>query len=659
MASNQEMLASAVQHHQTGHLDGARELYQQILQAEPENANVLHLLGLAESQTGRHEAAIDHIRASLRLVPNHAEAHNSLGAAFAARGELADATACFRQAVQLKPDFAAAHRNMGNALRLQEKYEEALASLQSALRLRPQDASALTCFGSVLQKLSRPAEALRYHQQALAINPNSADALDNLGSTLAELNRHTEAIPYFQKALALQPKQASAHNHLGISLGAVGRHAEAVTCHQKAIDLDPKLAEAHFSLGQTLLTVGRISESRAALEKAVALAPHRADYFCNLAESRPFAPDDPLLARMETLARQPITTEQRIFLHFGLGKAYGDLDRPEDSLRHLCEGNRLQRQRIHYDEVTTLDVFQRIATVFTPELMRAKAGQGDPSTLPVFIVGMPRSGSTLVEQVLASHPKVFGAGEIIAFIVAASKLEGLNAPFEPFREAMASLTGEQMRGVGAQYLHHLRALAPDAERITDKGLGNSIVVGLIHLVLPNARFLHIRRDPIDTCVSCFSKWFRSGQQHSYDLAELGRYYRAHEELMEHWRRVLPEGVMLEVQYEDLVEDLEPQAHRIIAHCGLDWDQCCLDFYKSKRPVTTASAAQVRQPIYRRSVGRWRSWKNLLQPLLDALGPWAEVANEPDLDAAMWREPEFGQPAHAATPDDSPCVRSSQ
>ena len=253
--------------------------------------------------------------------------------------------------------------------------------------------------------------------------------------------------------------------------------------------------------------------------------------------------------------------------------------------------------------------------------MRAKAGLGDTSAAPIFIVGMPRSGSTLLEQVLSSHPGVFGAGEIATFIAVASKLKGLDARLlEHFRAAMDSLTGDHLRSVGAEYVRQLRALAPEAERVINKTLGNFFVVGLIHLALPNARILHMRRDPIDTCLSCFSKWFASEQQHTFDLAELGRYYREYEDLMDHWRRVLPPGVMLDVRYEDLVDDLEPQARRIIAHCGLDWDPRCLDFHRSERPVSTASAAQVRQPIYRSSVGRGRAWKDYLQPLLEALGP---------------------------------------
>jgi hypothetical protein len=243
--------------------------------------------------------------------------------------------------------------------------------------------------------------------------------------------------------------------------------------------------------------------------------------------------------------------------------------------------------------------------------MRERAGQGDPSPVPVFILGMPRSGTTLVEQMLASHPQVHGAGELSDFTAAVAGLDGPDG-------VPADIGGAELRRIGARYVARVRPLAPGALRITDKMPANFRFAGLIHLALPNARIIHLRRDPVDTCLSCFSILFGGDQPHTYDLGELGRYYRAYQRLMEHWRAVLPLGVMLEVQYEALVGDFEPQARRIVAHCGLEWDDACLDFYKTQRPVHTASAVQVRRPVYQTSVGRWRPPEDLLRPLLDAL-----------------------------------------
>jgi hypothetical protein len=245
--------------------------------------------------------------------------------------------------------------------------------------------------------------------------------------------------------------------------------------------------------------------------------------------------------------------------------------------------------------------------------MLDKRGLGDPSSVPVFIVGMPRSGTTLIEQILASHPRVFGAGELMNLTRTVATLSRR----APFLGAILAMGAPELRELGAHYVTEVRQLAPEADRIIDKMPANFRLVGLIHLALPNARIIHARRDPLDTCFSCFSQLFSGDQPFSYDLAELGRYYSAYEMLMQHWRRVLPRGVMLEVNYEDVIGDLEGEARRIVSHCGLEWDDACLSFHQTERPVR--STFQVRQPIYRNSVGRWRLYERHLGPLIGALG----------------------------------------
>ena len=318
--------------------------------------------------------------------------------------------------------------------------------------------------------------------------------------------------------------------------------------------------------------------------------------------------------------RASLSIDDRIELHFALGKAYEDLGRDAEAFTQWLDGNALKRRQITYDEAATLGALDRIQAVFTSELIRRWQNVGHPSPVPVFIVGMARSGSTLVEQILASHPQVFGGGELKYFDAA---VQGIRTKFggsATFPELVSGMTGEDYRDLGTRYLAEIERLAPAATHITDKMPGNFIFAGLIHLALPNATIIHTIRDPVDTCLSCFSKLFTEGQNHTYDLAELGRYYRHYQALMAHWHRVLPPGRILDVRYEDVVADLEGQARRIIAHCGLDWDPRCLAFHQTERPVLTASAAQVRQPIYNSAVGRWRVHEEALQPLL------AELAN---------------------------------
>jgi Sulfotransferase family len=362
-----------------------------------------------------------------------------------------------------------------------------------------------------------------------------------------------------------------------------------------------------------LRTLGRLDEARREIEQAIALAPRKAEFYRSLAEIKHFTKDDPQLAMLEALAGDMggLSDDERTHLHFALGKIYGDLGQHERGFAHLLKGNALKRRQIVYDEETILARFDSARALFTAEVMRERAGQGDPSTLPVFILGMPRSGTTLVEQMIASHPEVHGAGELSDFDRSVAALAGpAGVP--------ADIGGAELRRVGSEYVARIRALDPRAQRITDKMPANFRFAGLIHLALPNARIIHLRRDPVDTCLSCFSILFGGDQPFTYDLGELGRYYRAYQRLMEHWRAVLPPGAMLEVQYEALVADFATEARRIIAYCGLGWDEACLDFHATRRPVHTASSVQVRQPIYRSSVGRHRPSAETLRPLLDAL-----------------------------------------
>jgi tetratricopeptide (TPR) repeat protein len=309
-----------------------------------------------------------------------------------------------------------------------------------------------------------------------------------------------------------------------------------------------------------------------------------------------------------------MTPDDQLHLRFALAKAYEDAGDQEAAFAQLLEANRLKRGLMDYDERAMEDLFARIKATFTEERMNSRGARIAPAEGPIFIVGMMRSGSTLVEQILASHPQVFGAGELTLFKQAMSAVIGRDA----YPTKAADLSTEALRQLGLVYRESLQKEAPAVRRITDKFLHNFLYCGLIALALPDARILHTRRDPVDTCLSCFSKLFVGEHPYSYDLAELGRYYRAYDGLMAHWRQVLPAGMMLEVDYERVVDDLEGQARLILDFCGLPWDDAVLSFHQTARPVRTASALQVRQPIYKSAVGRWRPEEALLKPLLDAL-----------------------------------------
>jgi tetratricopeptide (TPR) repeat protein len=401
---------------------------------------------------------------------------------------------------------------------------------------------------------------------------------------------------------------------MGSALQDQGKLDAAVQSYEPALALKPDYAEAHGNLGTALVTLGRIDEACQCFERAVKLTPRSPRFHQLLSGMKKFTADDPQLADLRALAREvdSFSEAQQIDLHFALGKACDGIGAREEAFRHYLSGNALKPKHLGYDERKWLDRLEHVRLSFAPAIMESHAGSGDPSPVPIFIVGMPRSGSTLIEQILASHPKVHGAGELNNF-------EDEIARIDPKAIFDGVPSTEALHAVGTRYLSALRVRAPDAVRITDKMLGNFRYAGLIHLALPNARIIHSRPDPIDTLLSCFCTLFdKSSLPFTYDLVELGRHYRAYQRMMDHWRTVLPEGVMLEIDYEELVDDLEGQARRIVAHCGLDWDDACLSFHKTQRPVSTASALQVRQPIYRSSVGRWRPDAEVLRPLTDAL-----------------------------------------
>ncbi|MBV8062207.1 MAG: sulfotransferase [Nevskia sp.] len=502
------------------------------------------------------------------------------------------------------------------------RYEEANRLLGQALRAAPGNPQLWNLAAASAKALGQLDGAERCLRRAVAVAPDYAEGHYNLGLLAQQDQRLDQAVAAYREALRCEPRHARALNNLSDALLKLDQVEEAIDCCRRALAIDPAYARAYHNLGRACAHQGRFEDALAALRQAIALAPEaeRGRYYRTLAYTKLFSPDDPDLAAMEQLASnmEALPAESQTRLHFALGKAYGDLGRREGSFAHLAAGNLLQRRLAPYDEAGTLRQFERIRAAYTPALLAARAGAGHRTPVPVFIVGMPRSGSTLVEQILASHPQLHGSGECDDFqeLARMMRVPG-DLPLLP--DAIATLPDGGLKWLGENYLARLRARAPQAARISDKNLVNFTHVGLIHLALPQATFIHTRRDPVDTCLSCYSHLFEGSHPYAYDLAELGRYWRAYDRLMAHWREVLPPGVMLELQYEELVEDLEGQARRLLAHCDLAWDAACLAFHQAQRPVHTASLRQVRQPIFRTSVRKWRAYGKLLQPLLDALG----------------------------------------
>ncbi len=500
-------------------------------------------------------------------------------------GRLADALALYERVISLNPEYADAHNNLGVAL----------------------------------VQLGRIDEAMAHFERALALNPGYADAHNNLGNSLAAQGRFNDAVAHFERACVLNPGLVSAQKNAGAALVQLGRIDDAAEHYWRVLARNPDDAEAHQDLGNILKVQGRFDEALKHYGRAIAIRPAYAEAHYSRAEVKTFQSGDSELAALEALAgRDDLPVDKATFIHFALAKAFEDCEDYARAFAHLRRGNDLKRRQIHYDEAGVAAYFQRIRAVFDSSLLNRFQGEGDSSPAPIFVLGMPRSGSTLVEQILASHSQIHGAGELTDLETAIRTV--LNAGDRPVRfpECVPSLDGPALRRLGQTYLACLPASADGKVRIVDKSPGNFLNIGLIRLILPNARIIHTVRDPMDTCVSCYSRLFTFGQEFSYDLAELGRFYRGYTEAMAHWRTILPPGAILDVSYEDVVDDLEGQARRLIDYCGLPWDDRCLGFDKNSRPVRTASAVQVRKPLFRGSLQRWRKYETGLTPLLHEL-----------------------------------------
>ncbi|MDH4320516.1 MAG: tetratricopeptide repeat protein [Desulfobulbaceae bacterium] len=682
-----QAMALAGQLQAQGRLQESEAILRQILQAEPNHAQALHLLGVIAHQAGQPGLAIDLIEKAIRQDGRQALFHANLGEMYRQQGDLDRAIRHGREAVALDAMLAAAHSNLGIAYYDNREYERAEACQRLALKISPGLACALNNMGSLMRERKKIPEAIDYYRQAAAKAPNYLEPLNNLGAVLVTEERADEALEVLAKALSQNPQYADAHCNIGFALKALEQpeqayqhfqtalqlkptYAEAYIgigrIHQeqhnlpeaeraglKAIELAPDKAEAHSLLGAIYTEMDQTAEALACFDRALALDPELSSallgkgHLClemgdlaaaeqffrqdlsnpggdklgarfHLTQARKVRPDDDNMAALVAAGREiaGLPATKRLSLHFALGKCYDDTGDYQRAMHHYQEGCRLKRSKINYDPVAQADIFSRIIESLSQPAVDGLHGMGDLSELPIFVLGMPRSGTTLTEQILASHPFVLGGGELPDLLAIAHRPLGTGADFP---DNLRHLTPETLAAWGTDYIAGLRRRAPAARRITDKMPGNFMVVGLIHLMLPNARIVHVNRNPVDTCLSCFTRLFHHGQEQTYDLTELGRYYRQYNRLMAHWRDILPPGAFLDLRYEELVADTETQSRRLLDFCGLPWDDACLAFHATERKVRTASITQVRQPIYTTSVERWRRYGNTLAPLLDALG----------------------------------------
>lgn len=612
-------LAAALQ--ASGEHDEAVRHYELALTLNPGMAQARFGLAACLQALGRQEAAVVSYRELLAVEPAHPEANYGIATLLAQTGRDEEAMSHYRLALDADEDFAEAAHGLGNLLVKRRAAAEAVGYFHRALDVDPDYDEARLSLAGALLRLERDDEAMAAYRDLLTRQPKNAAAHRGLGMLLGRNRKESEALEHFQAALALEPNSLAAMNGVAAALIALGRHAEAVELCHRASALEPDNADVLATLGRALLEVGDTKQAEALTRRALELAPDRPEFAFSRVQFGRIAQDDGVIAALEALLPRAssLTPREQCWLQFALAKACDDVGDRDRGFAHLIEGNALKRRQVEYDEPKAVGLLDRVAQVFSANMMAARRGLGHPDEVPIFIVGMPRSGTTLVEQILASHPAVFGAGERMDLPNLVREIEAAGRALMPLPESLGLLTGQQLSELGKRYVTRLRPLAPGAQHITDKLPGNFIWVGLIHLALPKARIVHLIRDPVDTCLSCFSKLFSYPLNFTYDLGELGRYHSAYRRLMAHWRAVLPAGAMLEVHYEAVVANLADEARRLIDYCRLPWDDACLRFHQTNRIVKTASVTQVRQPIYSSSVGRWRPDTALLRPLLEGLG----------------------------------------
>jgi len=572
--------------------------------------------------------AIEQAAEILRVVPGQPEAQalladawRALGDHYTLLGESAAADAAY--ALHIKASTRDPRLLAPAAALCDGRVAVAEQLLREHLKQFPTDVAAIRMLAEVAGRLRRNADAEHLLKRCLELAPGFSAARQNYALILHRQNKAEAALEQLDLLLRQEPRSPGLRNLKAAVLGTIGEYAQALDLYAGIVAEYPKQAKIWLSYGHALKTAGRQQEGIAAYRKSIELAPGLGEAWWSLANLKTFrfTPED--LARIRAqLARPELALEDRFHFEFTLGKALEDAGDYPGSFARYAEANRLRRSVVRYDPEETTTHVRRCKALFTPEFLAARAGGGCKAPDPVFIVGLPRAGSTLVEQILASHPAVEGTMELQDLVSLARELGGKvqRSDVSKYPEILAGMSADELRELGERYLARTRIQRKTtAPLFIDKLPNNWAHTGLIHLIFPNAKIIDARRHPLSCCFSGFKQHFARGQHFTYSLPELGRYYRDYVELMAHFDAVLP-GRVHRVIYEHMVADTEAEVRRLLAYCGLPFEEACLAFHRNERAVRTASSEQVRQPIYTDSVDQWRHYDAWLEPLREALGP---------------------------------------
>ena len=590
----------------------AIEKYQKVLLIDKSNFVALHLLGLVFYQQDNLTEAESFISQSLKYNPDYVDALHNLALVTRDLNNPSQAEQLLKKAIAIKPQMATLHTTLAGIYLQSQDLTQAKECCHKALSLDPKSLAALNNLGNILRQQQQFYEAIRCYQKILSINPGYASAYNNLANIWYLQGHMQQAIETYHKALAIEPQSPHTHYNLATLYNKQQQTIKAIEHYQLALSHDPTYAQACTDLAALLKQTGKTKQAIQYYQQAIQLDPtdtisYRA--LSNLKTSQ----DNTHIETMETLLQElPKESEKATHLYFALARSYEKKEDYSSAFLYLNQGNQNKRKTFDYNISLTEALFQQIAFIFDQDFVTRQQASGYSSTAPIFIVGMPRSGTSLVEKIIASHSHVFGAGEIT------SLQDVILAKYNTYKDMLLSIydvSKQECLQLGMDYVNQLPQQNIPISRIINKMPMNFIHLALIKIILPQAKIIHCARHPLDTCLSCYKQLFTSGQLFSYDLEETARYYMAYTRLMDHWRSIMAND-FLDIRYEDLVARPTEESRRLIEYCELDWEDSCLTFYNNDHVTRTASSAQVDKPIYQDAIGRWQHYAPYLQPALN-------------------------------------------
>lgn len=575
----------------------------------------------------RYDESLPYLEKAVELDPKNADCFFKLGGALKALGRKDEAEHAFDQSTALSPEKS----RLAEAadLFLKRRFREAEKIAQDLLRANPRDVNAASLLARIAIEANCFDDAEKILRKVVKLAPLYVEAWHDLGTALKEQSKHDEAVEVLEKAIEIDPGNASSHYFHAAALAMAAKPERAEQSYKTAIELNPNLSGAHLGLGHVLKTIGKQEEGIAAYRRAMALRPNFGETHYSLSNLKTFRFEPHEVEDMQRrLDQENLSKESIVHFAFALGKAYEDEQDYDQAFRFYQRANQAHRETVSYDPVQTEMIHAKIREIFNAELFAREdyANSGCKDAAPIFILGLPRSGSTLLEQILASHSLVDGTSELPDLSLVAQSLNDRERAIA-YPAALPELNAAALEQLGQKYIDSTMSHRSGSQYFTDKMPNNFPHIGLLHLILPNAKIIDARRHPMDSCMGCYKQHFAKGQTFTYDLFELGEFYLEYDLMMKHWNEVLP-GKVLRVQYEDVVSDLEPQVRRILEYCNLPFEQACVDFHETDRAVRTASSEQVRQPIYSGSVNTWKRFEAHLQPLIDILADVLPADPEP-------------------------------